>query len=186
MKKGIIVGIVIVIIAIIIVSIIMISGNKNEEPKQKEQQIQLETASQMQELFNNINTKLTDVLPHLETREIDITDEFSFNSTTGLKSNNNVQAVVASEPFMSSQAYSAVMVKVSKDANIEEMKKEMLDNIDMRKWICVSAQKVWVTNYQDIIFLVMSDEEWGQPVYNEFKQAVGGTVGKELERTEEM
>ncbi len=78
------------------------------------------------------------------------------------------------------------MVKVSKNANIEEMKQEMLNNIDTRKWICVSAQKVWVTNYGDIIFLVMSDEEWGQPVYDEFKQAVGGKVGKELERTEEM
>ena len=85
---------------------------------------------------------------------------------------------------MSSQAFSAVMVKVSDGANIEEMKKEMIDNIDMRKWICVSAEKARVTNYGNIIFLVMSSEEWGKPVYDEFKQAVGGTVGKELERSE--
>ena len=60
----------------------------------------------------------------------------------------------------------------------------MIDNIDMRKWICVSAEKARVTNYGNIIFLVMSSEEWGKPVYDEFKQAVGGTVGKELERSE--
>lgn len=140
----------------------------------------------MQETLNNINTKLQDVLPALETREVDITDEFAFTSTTGLKSNSNVEAVVVSEPFMSSQAYSAVMVKVSKDANIEEMKKEMYDNIDMRKWICVSAEKLRITNYDNIIFLVMSSEEWGKPVYDEFKQTVGGKIGKELEKTEEM
>ena len=96
------------------------------------------------------------------------------------------KAVVVSEPFISSQAYSAVMVKVSENANIKEMKQEMLDNIDTRKWICVSAEKVWITNYEDIIFLVMSSEEWGKPVYDEFKQAVGGKVGEELQKTEEI
>lgn len=182
MKKVIIGIIAIIVIAIAIVSVIMFSKNKGETSKG----VQIQTAEQMQEILNNINTKLADVLPSLEIREIDITDEYAFTSTTGLKTNNNVESVVVSEPFISSQAFSAVMVKASKNANIEEMKQEMLNNIDTRKWICVSAQKVWVTNYDNIIFLVMSDEEWGQPVYDEFKQAVGGTVGKELERTEEM
>ncbi len=182
--KKVIIGIVAVIaIAIVIVSIVMFSKNEEETNKGG---VQIQTAEKMQEVLNNINTKLADKLPGLEIREVDITDEYAFTSTTGLKTNNNVEAVVVSEPFISSQAFSAVMVKVSKNANIEEMKQEMLNNIDTRKWICVSAQKVWVTNYGDIIFLVMSDEEWGQPVYDEFKQAVGGKVGKELERTEEM
>ncbi len=182
-KVGITISI-IIIIALVIIAIVMILGNRGEGESQAG--IQIETPQQMEDILNNINTKLANTLPQLETRPIDITDEFAFTSTTGLQSNNNVEAVVVSEPFINAQAYSAVMVKVSDNANIEEMKQEMINGIDMRKWICVSAQKVWVTNYKNIIFLVMADEEWGKPVYDEFKQAVGGSVGKELEKTEEI
>ena len=66
------------------------------------------------------------------------------------------------------------------------MKQEMLDNIDTRKWICVTAEKVYVTNHENIIFLVMASDEWAKPVYDEFKSAVDGKVGKELQKTEEI
>lgn len=182
MKKGMIGIIVVVIIAIIITVAVLLFGKKEDV----QDGVKIQTAQEMQDLFSSINTKLEEKLPALEIREIDITDEFAFTSTTGLTSKENVEAVVVSEPFISAQAYSAVMVKASENANIEEMKQEMFNNIDTRKWICVSAEKVWVTNYGNIIFLVMSNEEWGKPVYEEFKQAVGGKVGKELERTEEI
>lgn len=184
--KKVVIGIVTAIIVIaIIVAIFMFTRNKEENPN-NQTGVKIQTAQEMQDILNNINTKLQDVLPGLETREVDVTDEFLFTSTTGLQSNNNVEAVVVSEPFISAQAYSAVMVKVSKDANIEEMKKEMYDNIDMRKWICVSAEKLWITSYDNVIFFVMSSEEWAKPVYEEFKEAVGGKIGKELEKTEEI
>lgn len=182
MKKGMIGIIAVVIIAIIITVAVLLFGKKENV----QAGVKIQTAQEMQDLLSNINTKLQEKLPALEIREVDITDEFAFTSTTGLASKENVEAVVVSEPFISAQAYSAVMVKASENANVEEMKQEMFNNIDTRKWICVSAEKVWVTNYGNIIFLVMSNEEWGKPVYEEFKQAVGGKVGKELERTEEI
>ena len=189
MKKGIWAVLAVVVIAIIVVVAVMFLGGKEENsPNQvqggEQTGVKIQTAEDMQKVFNEINTKLQNALPSIEVREVDVTDELSVTAMTGLKSKNNVEAIVAAEPFMSSQAFSAVMVKVSDGANIEEMKKEMIDNIDMRKWICVSAEKARVTNYGNIIFLVMSSEEWGKPVYDEFKQAVGGTVGKELERSE--
>lgn len=189
MKKGIWAVLAVVVIAIIVVVAVMFLGGKEENsPNQvqggEQTGVKIQTAEDMQKVFNDINTKLQNALPSIEVREVDVTDELSVTAMTGLKSKNNVEAIVAAEPFMSSQAFSAVMVKVSDGANIEEMKKEMIDNIDMRKWICVSAEKARVTNYGNIIFLVMSSEEWGKPVYDEFKQAVGGTVGKELERSE--
>lgn len=189
MKKGIWAVLAVVVIAIIVVIAVMFLGGKEENsPNQvqggEQTGVKIQTAEDMQKVFNDINTKLQNALPSIEVREVDVTDELSVTAMTGLKSKNNVEAIVAAEPFMSSQAFSAVMVKVSDGANIEEMKKEMIDNIDMRKWICVSAEKARVTNYGNIIFLVMSSEEWGKPVYDEFKQAVGGTVGKELERSE--
>ena len=142
MKKTIIGIAVVAIIAVIIVVAVMFLGKKEDKPN-IQTGVKIQTVEDMQKTLNDINTKLQDKLPSLEVREVDITDEMSVTAMTGLKSKTNVEAVVASEPFMSSQAFSAVMVKVSDNANIEEMKQEMLNNIDVRKWICVSAEKVW-------------------------------------------
>lgn len=187
MNKKIIIGIVAVLIVIaIIVAIVLIAG-KNDTSKQTG--IEVQTTEQMKEVFEKINKNCEEKLPGLDVQELDISDEEMFTYQTGLKSNKNIEAAVISQPFMSSQAYLAMMVKVSEDANIEEVKKEMIDNIDMNKWICVSAEKAWATNYGNIIFLVMSDEEWGKTTYDEFKKVIEGKVGKELERegkTEEL
>ena len=183
MKKSIIVAIaVIIIVAIIIGAVVFMNGNKKENTTTSKMQ----TTEQMKETFESIYTKLGEQLPSLQTNEIDITDELAVKSATGLNSASNIESIVISEPLMNAQAYSAVMVKISKDANIEEMKQEMLNNIDTRKWICVSAEKVYVTNNGNVIFLIMSNEEWATMVYNEFKTAVDGKIGKELQKTEEI
>ena len=57
----------------------------------------------------------------------------------------------------------------------------MLDNINMNKWICVSAEKLYITNNGNVIFLVMSSEEIAKPVYENFKKYVNNEIGKELE-----
>lgn len=184
MNKKVIIGIVAVLIVIaIIVSIVLIAGKNNTS---KQTGIEVQTTAQMKELFEKINKNCEEQLPGLEVQELDIKDEEMFTYQTGLKSNKNIETAVISQPFINAQAYLAMMVKVSKDADVEEVKKEMLDNIDMRKWVCVSAEKAWATNYGNIIFLVMSDEEWGKTTYDEFKKVIDGKVGKELERIGEQ
>lgn len=184
MNKKVIIGIVAVLIVIaIIVSIVLIAGKNNTS---KQTGIEVQTTAQMKEVFEEINKNCEEQLPGLEVQELDIKDEEMFTYQTGLKSNKNIETAVISQPFINAQAYLAMMVKVSKDADVEEVKKEMLDNIDMRKWVCVSAEKAWATNYGNIIFLVMSDEEWGKTTYDEFKKVIDGKVGKELERIGEQ
>ena len=75
--------------------------------------------------------------------------------------------------------------KVKAGADIEGIKQEMLDNLNMNKWICVSAEKLYITSYNNIIFAVMSDEDWAKPVYEGFKKYVNNKNGKELEKTAE-
>ncbi len=177
MKKstiGIIVAITIIVFAALV---LLLKSNNNTTNTSK-----LQTTQEMINTMNSIYEKLGDTLPNIETNEIDISDELAVTAATGLKSTSNIEGIVLSEPFISAQAYSAVLVKVSNNANIEEMKQEMLDNIDTRKWICVEAEKVYVTNYGNIIFLIMSSDEWAKPVYDEFKNTVGGKVGKELQK----
>ena len=69
--------------------------------------------------------------------------------------------------------------------DVEKLKQEMLDNIDMRRWICVSAEKLYITNSGNIIFLVMSSEDIAKPVYEGFKKYVNNQIGKELEKSNE-
>lgn len=181
MKKNLIYIIIGVIVIVgIIVGILFVMQNK------KSNGLKLKTTAEMKTMFEKIYSDLGDTLPSLETNEIDINDANLVTTYTGLKSNKDIEAVVVSEPLMNAQAYSAVAVKVKDGADIETIKKEMLDNIDTNKWICVSAEKVYATNSGNIIFLVMSDEEWAKPVYENFKKYANNEIGKELERTEDF
>ena len=182
MKKQTIIAIVAVLIVAIIIGGVIAVNNKKSGNKDS---VKIESAKDMKNMFSTINSNLKEELPSLETQEIDVSDEMQVQTYTGLKSNENVEALVVSEPMMSSQAYSAVAVKVKSNADIETLKQEMLDNIDTSKWICVSASKVYVTNHDNVIFLVMADEEWAKPVYDEFKKFVNNNIGKELEKSAE-
>ena len=178
MKKSIIIIIaIIVIIAVIVGAFLLMKG---KEPKEKK----LQTAEEMQSMLNTIYSSGKVELPKLDTTTIDVNDANQVGVFTGLKSNANVEELVVSVPFINAQAYSLAVVKVNEKADIEQMKQEMLDNIDMRRWICVSAEKLYITNYENVIFLVMSSEEWAKPVYTEFKSFVGNDIGNELEKSE--
>ena len=180
-KQTLTIIIIAVIILAVIIGAILVINNKSKGNAEGK----IETAGQMKEMFKTIYSKLGEKLPNLETQEISIKDETQVKAYTGLKSNKDIEKIVVSEPLMSSQAYSAVTVKVKSGANIEEIKKEMLENINMSKWICVSAEKMYITNNGNTIFMVMSSEDWAKPVYNEFKEYVGNNIGKELEKAEE-
>ena len=182
MKKQTIIAIVIAVIVVLAITIGVVVGNSK---KTKGESSTIETASQMKAMFKSIYNKLGDELPDLETAKIDVSDAVAVKDYTGLQSNENVETLVVSEPSMSSQAYSAVAVKVKAGANVEKMKQEMLDNIDMAKWICVSASNLYITNSGNTIFMVMSDEDWAKPVYESFK-SFAKTVGKEYTKEEEM
>lgn len=171
-----------VIIAIVVALVVAIWAAVANGKKISGEGTKVETVAQIKEMFNSIYTKLKNELPSLETQKIDVSDSTQVNEYTGLKSNENVEAIVVSEPLMSSQAYSAVAVKVKAGANIESMKQEMLDNVDMAKWICVSASNLYITNSGNTIFMVMSDDDWAKPVYDAFKEYVNNKIGKELNK----
>ena len=179
MKKQTIIAIVIAVIVVLAIIIGVVVGNNQ---KAKGECSTIETASQMEAMFKSIYDKLGDELPSLETTEIDVSDASTVKAYTGLQSNENVETLVVSEPLMSSQAYSAVAVKVKSGANVENMKQEMLDNINMAKWICVSASNLYITNTGNTIFMVMADNDWAKPVYDAFKEYVNNNIGKELEK----
>lgn len=67
---------------------------------------------------------------------------------------------LASEPMVGSIAHSVVLVRTKDNANVEEVKKKIKDNVDPRKWICVGVEEndVIVENKGNLIILIMSSE----------------------------
>lgn len=176
MKKNLMIIILAIVVMVIIVGAIILTQQKSN--------LKLQTADEIQAMLASIYNSANVQLPGLETMDIPITDEMQLQSFTGLKSNKNIETLVVSTPFINAQAYSLAVLKVSDKANVEQIKQDIYDNIDMRKWICVSAEKLYITNYHNVIFVVMSSKEWAKPIYEEFKKYVENDIGKELEKTE--
>ena len=163
------------IVAIIVVGILIyFLNNKNTGD------IKLNTNSELKSMINDVYKLSNADLPDLITQKISLNDKDVLKSYTGLSNNDDVEAIVASEPVMSSQAYSFVAVKFKNGVNIEKVKEEMYNNIDMNKWLCVSADVLYLTNYGNTIIYVMSEEDWAKPVYDAFKMYVNNSNGKEL------
>lgn len=161
------------VISFIIFILVSGSGNKGS----------VETPKNINDIINTINKNNKNVLPELETMKVDIKNIDEVTSYTGLKTNDGIESIVVSVPLITAQAYSVAIVKVKDSADVEKIKQEMLDNIDMRRWICVSAEQLYITNSGNVIFSVMADKDIAETVYNDFKKYVNNNIGKELEKS---
>ena len=141
------------------------------------------TPKNINNIINTINKNNKDILPELETMKVDIKNIDEVTSYTGLKTNDDIESIVVSVPLITAQAYSVAIVKVKDNADVEKIKQEMLDNIDMRRWICVSAEQLYITNSGNVIFSVMADKDVAKAVYNDFKKYVNNNIGKESEKS---
>ncbi len=166
----------IVVVLLIVIFAFILLNNKNSKSTIKT----VNDAMAMLKKITNSND-----LPSTETFEVDVTDINKVTSFTGLKSNENIEWIVATEPMMSSQAFSAVTLKVKDGVSIDTIKQEILDNVNTRKWICVTAEKLYITNNGDVIFFIMADGDWAKIVYENYKEYVNNDIGKELEKTDE-
>ena len=175
-KKQNILVIALILLAVISFGIIiLVSGKENTSS--------LETTKDIIKMISIINKDNKNVLPELETMKIDVKNIDEVTSYTGLTSNDDIESIVVSVPLITSQAYSVAVVKVKDTADVEKIKQEMLDNIDMGRWICVSAEQLYITNSGNVIFSVMTDKDIAKAVYDDFKKYVNNNIGKELEKS---
>lgn len=184
-KKIAIIVIAIIAIVAVVVAIVM---NLNKDSKKEENTSKLgeiNSAEDLEKIIDKVYEGKEDDLPMLETQTIDVTDERLVQTYTGITNGQDLEYLVVSEPLMNAQAYSFVLAKVKNGVDANKIAKDMSDNIDTRKWICVSAEKLYATNSGNIVCLVMADEDWAKPVYDSFKE-LAGTVGEEYEKTEEI
>lgn len=177
------VKIVIAVVAVVaVIAVLAVAfATKNTKTASK---LNVSSIEDLTTLVNKIYEGVTMQMPNVATQEIDITDADMVQYLTGLENGNDLEYAVVSEPMMSSQAYSLVLVKVKNGVNATDVAKTMKDNIDTRKWICVSAEKVYATTSGDVVCLVMSNADTAKAVYDSFK-TLAGSVGQEYERSEE-
>ena len=194
------------LVCIIVVAIVVLgffAFNKNQENVDKENvvtneevveneaennnaeaiPVEINSAEDLTAFVDTIYAGNENLFPSLMSQAMDVTDSESVAYMTGLENGNDLEYLVVSEPMMSSQAYSLVIAKVKDGADADKLAKTMSENINMRKWICVSAEVLYATSTEDLVFLVMSSEEMAKPVYDAFKAKVG-KVGQEYNKAE--
>ena len=181
-KKFFIIGL-ILLAAISFIIFILVSGSGNKGSGNKGNVETPKAINDINDIINTINKNNKNVLPELETIKVDIKNIDEVTSYTGLKTTDGIESIVVSEPLITAQAYSVAIVKVKDNADVEKIKQEMLDNIDMRRWICVSAEQLYITNSGNVIFSVMTDKDIAKAVYDDFKKYVNNNIGKELEKS---
>lgn len=73
------------------------------------------------------------------------------------------EEAIASEPMMTSSAYSLCLVRINDETGAEEIMETIRNNVNPQKWICVGVDRenVIVDNIGDLVILIMSDNEPG-------------------------
>ena len=179
MKKSI--KILLIVIAILVVVAVVVFATKGMS-KPKSNLPEIASAENLTALVDSVYEGLEIEMPPVMSQALEVTDAETVKSFTGLDNGNDLEYVVASEPMMSSQAYSLVLAKVKDGVDADKIAKTMNENVNARKWICVTAEKVYTTSSGNVICLVMSSEQLAKPIYEKFKTLAGG-IGEEFERT---
>lgn len=170
------------IILVIAVIVVVILTNS----KAKKQLITINSAQDLENLISKVYEGQEEKIPNsVQTQVIDIKDDVMVNSFTGLDNGDDLQYLVVSEPMITSQAYSFVLATVKEGVNANKIAETIKDKVNYRKWVCVSAEKVYTTSSGNVVCLVMSSEEVAKPIYEKFK-TLAGVVGQEYEKTEEI
>ena len=101
---------------------------------------------------------------------------------------SGIKEAYFSESSFGIQPYSLVVARVNDIDKVEEIKNNIFNNIDMRKWVCTAAEQLRVVSYGDVIMVVMSAPDFAnvdglvqafaETVSN--SQVTGGDVLSEL------
>lgn len=109
----------------------------------------------LEEIMTKVYSGLKDDEKPMMLQNIEVTDE---NVEYYLGTKVEFKEALASESATGSIAHSVVLVRVNEDADVEKIKKDIKENVDPRKWICVGVEEdeVIVKSKGDLIILIMA------------------------------
>lgn len=117
---------------------------------------------------------------YVDTMTLDLSDNDAVKYNTGLSSGEKISQASVSEAMMS-QAYSLVVLRVKNVADAPQIARDIYDNINTRKWICVEADTKTVMYSGDVVVLFMIDSAFDdvatvESMQEAFKTVCGGDM----------
>lgn len=89
------------------------------------------------------------------------------------------------ESMISPSNYSLCLIKINDTSKAEEIKKSIFDNCNPRKWICMGAEYVMVTDCGDCIMLAMAEKDTCTSLKDALSKELNVKTGTVLEKTVE-
>jgi hypothetical protein len=129
--------------------------------------VHLNSADEVSAFFDEVYGGVAeDLLPMggAMTSELDLGDADMLSYHTGLTNLDGIEGVYLSESMISSTAYSAVYIRTTDDADAESIRKQLMDNINPAKWVCVSAEQQYAVIFGNDIFFVMGHQDTASEV----------------------
>lgn len=121
-----------------------------------------------------------------EPMEVDFTDVEAAKYYIGVDPTDKVERAVFTEPMIGSIPFSMCLIEAKDGVDVEALKNDILESVNHRKWVCVAAEKVLVSNCGNTILMVMSTEEITDDVYNAFGIVASGSASQPLTRAGEV
>ena len=141
----------------------------------------------LEEIAANVYANATTIeMMLMDPTEIDLADIDTAGYYLGVASTDAIERAVFSEPMIGSIAYSMCLVKAKEGADVEALKNEILEGVNYRKWMCVAAEKVLVTNCGNTIMMIMAAENIVDDVYNAFNIVANGAASAPLTKAGEV
>ena len=107
----------------------------------------------MKEVYKNIPE---DELPELVNGEVNKDNQGYYLGSSDI----TYKEALASEPLMSSVAHSVVLVRANSVKDVDNIKEEIKEKINPRKWVCVGVDEknVLVESKGDLVILIMDNK----------------------------
>lgn len=130
----------------------------------KEQNIEGELADLMTKVYEGIKDEDKPMM----LMNVEVTNE-NAESFLG-KADIEYDSALASESGVGSIAHSVVLVRAKAGQDVEKLKKDIKENINPRKWICVGVEedKVIVDSIGNLVILIM-DNNYPETLHENFK-----------------
>ena len=119
--------------------------------------------------------------------EIEIIDKAEVeempNYYLGIDDLSRVAEVIVAEAGIMDVPFSLALLRVNNRNDLNALKNEIKDNVQINKWICAFADYAYVNSYEDIILLVIGIDENVEMVNNKFQSVTGATSDTLLTRS---
>ncbi len=186
MKK--IIAIVLALAAIL--SLAACNGSSDKETKTLTPETTEAPAAQLEGTLEEISAKILEKATTVEfmmgpATEIDLSDIDAAKYYIGIDPTDKVERATFTEPMIGAQPFSLCLIEAKDGADLEALKNEILETVNMRKWMCVGAEKLIVSNCGNTILMVMGSEVMADDVYNAFTAISNNTASPALTKAGE-